>query len=71
MRPILYNSMFEFIINDGQDSTTLNWRSLFRKIAYRASKKIVAKKLKIFTKTVLTFGGPKKRVSDRKDIIRK
>ena len=40
MRPVLYNSMFEFIINDGQDSTTLNWRSLFRKIAYRASKKI-------------------------------
>lgn len=28
MRPVLYNSMFEFIINDGQDSTTLNWRSI-------------------------------------------
>ena len=34
------------------------------------TRQIVAKKLKIFAKTVLTFGGPKKCVSDRKDIIR-
>ena len=32
--------MFEFIINDGQDSTSLNCRSLFPKIAYCASENV-------------------------------
>ena len=69
---VLRKSMFEFIINDGQDSTSLNWRSLFPKIAYVRQKMyhihIVAKNLKIFTQTVWTFAGPKKCVSYRNNI---
>ena len=64
--------MFELIINDGQDSTSLNCRSLFPKIGYCASENVThsycGQKLEIFTQTVLTFARPKKCVSYRNNI---